>query len=292
MTHFTNAFRRFFLRWMGDGQVQIVSRGEGAVVEPQILSIGRVLFALGLAGLGVLSLIYRSFALVWQPMPESFPHRELLGIISGSILLGSGTCMLLPRSERWATLVMAVFISSWPALQIVFNLWEKPLSAQMWTTLAETVMLISGGYILFRSKMQDGSETKSDARSVTYVTRTFQLAFAVALPVISISHFAYAFSKPARTPPWIPFYVGVTFLTGLAHTAAGIGIVSRIASRLAANLEAIMIGLFALILHVPLIFLQPTNRLYWTALFIATSCIGASFIVASSIPKAPVGVRS
>ena len=155
----------------------------------------------------------------------------------------------------------------------------------MWTTLAETVMLISGGYILYRSQVPDGSGTEINADSAGYYNRAFQLAFAVALPVISISHFVYAFSKSPRTPPWIPFYVGLTFLTGVAHIAAGIGIVTRIASRLAATLEAIMIGLFALILHVPLIFFQPTNRGYWTALFIATACSGASFIVASSIPK-------
>jgi len=246
---------------------------------------GRILFALGFAGLGVLSLVYRGFASVWQPMPETLPHRELLGIISGSILLVSGICMLLPRLARRSTLVMAVFVSTWPALQIPFNLWATPLSAGMWTTLAETVMLISGGYILYRSKVPDGSGTEINADSAGYFNRAFQLAFAVALPVISISHFVYAFSKPAKTPPWIPFYVGLTFLTGVAHIAAGIGIVSRISSRLAATLEAIMIGLFALILHVPLIFFQPTNRGYWTALFIATACSGASFIVASSIPK-------
>jgi uncharacterized membrane protein len=253
--------------------------------------IGPVLFAIGMAGLGVLSITYRSFALVWQPIPESFPQRALLGIISGSILLVSGVGMLLPRSSRWATLVMAVFLSSWPALQIPFNLWNTPLSAQMWTTLAETVMLISGGYILLRARTQEGSETDNDPRSTRCFNRAFQRAFAVALPVISISHFVYVFSHPTRTPPWIPFYVGLTFLTGVAHAAAGIGILSGIASRLAAHLEAIMIGLFALILHLPLIFFQPSNHWYWTGLFIATACSGASFIVASSIPKRSAGAK-
>jgi uncharacterized membrane protein len=250
--------------------------------------LGRILFALGFAGLGVLSLVYRGFALVWQPMPETLPHRELLGLISGSILLVSGLGMLLPYAARRATLVMAVFVSTWPALQIPLNLWATPLSAGMWTTLAETVMLIAGGFVLYRSKAPEGSGTEIQTDSAGAFNRAFQVAFAVALPVISISHFAYAFSKPARTPPWIPFYVALTFLTGVAHIAAGIGIVARISARLAATLEAIMIGLFALILHVPLIFIQPTNRGYWTALFIATACSGASFIVASSIPKRTV----
>ena len=272
MVKFIDAFRKYYR-----------STREASLLKMN--GIGRIFFAVGLAGLGVLSIIYRGFALVWQPMPEPFPHRELLGVLSGSVLLVGGVCMLFPRSGRSATLAMAIYVSSWPALQIPFNLWRNPLSASMWTALAETVMLISGGYILFRSNIHDRSDTENNIASTDYFNRALQLAFAFALPVISISHFVYAFSKSPRTPPWIPFYVAFAFLTGVAHTAAGIGIISRIAARLAASLEAIMIGLFALILHVPLIVLQPTNRLFWTALFIATACSGASFIVASSIPR-------
>jgi hypothetical protein len=47
-----------------------------------------------------------------------------------------------------------------------------------------------------------------------------------------------------------------------------------------------MIALFALVLHLPILFFQPANHWYWTGLFIATACSGASFIVAASIPKA------
>lgn len=251
--------------------------------------LGRILFALGLAGLGVLSLNYRSFALVWQPVPEPFPHRELFAIISGGILVVGGIGILLPRMARWATFGLTMFLSSWVPLQIGFNLWKTPSSSSAWTTLAETVMLISAGWILFGPKMHVGKETDRNAETVTWFNRRFQLAFALALPVISISHFVYAFSHPAKVPQWIPFYVGLAFLTGVAHAAAGIGILTSIASRLAASLEAIMIGLFALILHLPLIALQPTNRLYWTTLFIATACSGGSFIVASSIPKTAKG---
>jgi len=201
--------------------------------------LGRFLFALGLAGLGVLSLNYRSFALVWQPVPEPFPHRELFAIISGSILVAGGICLLLPRSARWATFGLTVFLSTWVALQIPFNIWKHPSSSSAWTTLAETIMLISGGWILFGSKMQVENGTELNADSVSCLNRACQLAFALALPVISISHFAYAFSHPAKVPQWIPFYVGFAFLTGVAHAAAGIGILTRIASRLAASLEAV-----------------------------------------------------
>lgn len=247
--------------------------------------LGRVLLAVGLAGLGVLSLLYRGFAMVWEPVPDPFPHRELFALISGSILVAGGIGMLLPRAARWAIFGLTVFLSSWVALQIPFNLWKTPASASAWTTLAETIILISAGWILCGAKMPVENGMELDADSASNPNRAWHLAFAIALPVISISHFVYAFSHPAKVPQWIPFYVGFAFLTGVAHAAAGIGIITRIASRLAASLEAVMIGLFALLLHLPLIAIQPTNRLYWTTLFIATACSGGSFVVAASIPN-------
>ena len=247
--------------------------------------------ALGLAGLGVLSVIYHSFALVWQPVPEAFPHRELLATVSGCILVLGGIGMLFSRSARWATLAMAILVSSWLPLQVGLSLWRSPAEVSAWTTLAETVILMAGGWILFRSLMREriGAEPKAD--SVSPYNRAFQLAFAAAVSAICVSHFVFALSNPAKVPAWIPFYVGLTFLTGVAHLAAGCGIILRTAARLAATLEATMIGLFALVLHVPLIAIQPTNRVYWTTLFIATACSGGCFVVASSIPQASPAPR-
>ncbi len=53
-----------------------------------------------------------------------------------------------------------------------------------------------------------------------------------------------------------------------------------------------MIGLFALVLHLPFIALRPKNGICWTPLFIATPFSGGCFVVASSIPKTARGVKS
>lgn len=61
------------------------------------------------------------------------------------------------------------------------------------------------------------------------------------------------------------------------------------APRLVAALEAAMIGSFVLLVHVPLLIADPSSRLFWTLLFIATACSGASWIVASSYSKSASG---
>jgi hypothetical protein len=114
---------------------------------------GRILFAIGLSGMGVLSLIYHGFALAWQPVPSPLPHRELLACISGGILVAGGFGLLIARTAGWGALMLAVFLSSWLGLHIAFRILPSPLNVSVWTPFAETVMLVSGGWILFASQV-------------------------------------------------------------------------------------------------------------------------------------------
>ena len=55
--------------------------------------------AFGLCGLGLLSIFYRDFAEVWQPVPHDWPNRAMLATASGLILLGAGVMLALRRTR-------------------------------------------------------------------------------------------------------------------------------------------------------------------------------------------------
>src|SRR5690242_7404264 len=57
-------------------------------------SISRAVFAVGLLGLGVLTAVYRDFALQWQPVPAWVPARASLALLSGTVLLVGGAGLL------------------------------------------------------------------------------------------------------------------------------------------------------------------------------------------------------
>src|SRR6266540_6313906 len=78
--------------------------------------LGRLLFASGLAGLGVLSLWFGDFALVWQPVPDWVPGRVPLAYASGALLLAGGVGLLVRRTAVQAAAVMAVFLTLWLVL--------------------------------------------------------------------------------------------------------------------------------------------------------------------------------
>jgi uncharacterized membrane protein YphA (DoxX/SURF4 family) len=87
----------------------------------------------------------------------------------------------------------------------------------------------------------------------------------------------YVGATAAMVPAWLPHRVFFAYLTGTGHLSAGIAIVCRAVPRLAAILEASMIGVFVLLLHLPGVFYSPNNRLQWTMLFVASALAGAAW---------------
>ena len=66
--------------------------------------------AIGLCGLGVLSLAYQDFALQWEPVPKSLPGHDALGAASGvlrvrvwAFAMCRSWCASFMRLQRWRT---------------------------------------------------------------------------------------------------------------------------------------------------------------------------------------------
>ena len=114
-------------------------------------SLGKVLFSVGLGGLGLLSLVYDDYAMVWQPVPAWVPHRESLAYLSGSLLLVCSVGTLFKRTSTLATFVLTAFVTSWLLLLQVPRVVSDPSNEGMWLGFGESLLLCSGGWVLFVS---------------------------------------------------------------------------------------------------------------------------------------------
>ena len=86
----------------------------------------QALFAIGLGCLGVITLIYGDFALVWQPVPTWMPAHQAVAYGSGIVLLVCGIGLLVPVLTGWAAILCFAYCLLWVSLKVP-PLFAKPL---------------------------------------------------------------------------------------------------------------------------------------------------------------------
>lgn len=239
--------------------------------------VGPLLFALSVAGLGVLSLLSGDFALNWQPVPVWLPWRTGIAYFSGAVLLIFGLGLLVKPFARLSAIVLTADFLIWLLLlrlPRVTSLWD----AGDWLGVGETAVLVCGAWaMLWTVSPQDGF---SAALLSSTSQRVVRFLFAVALPLIGLSHFVYADVTAGMVPAYLPMHLGFAYFTGAAHIAAGAAVLFAVLPRLAATLEGIMMGLFGLMVWAPRVVAEPTSRLMWTAMLVSFAYAAASLIVA------------
>ena len=197
------------------------------------IALGHVLFAIGLAGIGVLSLASGDFAYTWQPVPSWVIWRHGLAYASGLLLLGAGMGMLVKRASRLSALVMTIYLSTWVLLLQSPRVAQAPTNLGMWLGLSESMALFCGGWTLFLSL----AGTEHHLPKFLADPRVPRYLFGAACVVLGLSHFVYLDITAGMVPAWLPDRTGFAYLTGAGHFAAGLAILSSVLPRLAATLD-------------------------------------------------------
>jgi uncharacterized membrane protein len=235
------------------------------------------LFAIGLLGLGILAIIFRDFAMVWQPVPP-MPGRTLLAIISGVLMLGCGLGLLFRATVVAAVRVLFPYVIVWMFLKVP-ALFAAPGMEAVWLGFGEVVMLMAGGWILWFVFDDSASRSVPLVGGSSGMHRAV-VAFGLALLPIGLSHLVYIPETIGFIPGWLP---GKTFwacLTGAGQIACGLGILFRVLPRLAAWCEAGMVTVFTLLVWLPMVLSKPADRGAWTGFFISWIFGAAAWVVA------------
>lgn len=248
-------------------------------------SISRASFAAGLLGLGVLTIVYRDFALQWQPVAAWVPARASLALLSGSILLLGGAALLVDRSAPIASRLLFYYALLWVLILKVPKVAFQPGVEANWNGLGEICMVLACCWALFAT-LND----RADSSTPRFATgpnglRIAKYLFAAGILPVGLAHFVYLPQTTALVPAWLPFRIGWALLGGAGHLAAGLAVLFGVVPALAAKLEAAMIGVFTLLVWVPGVLATPTSRLQWTALWVSWTIAGAAWVVATSLAR-------
>jgi uncharacterized membrane protein len=125
--------------------------------------------------------------------------------------------------------------------------------------------------------------------------RVARISFGASCVVFGLAHFAYADFTAGMIPRWLPARLGLAYFTGACHVAAGLGMVSGVFARLAATLEALMLGSFVLLVHIPSIVLAPAPKWapspqsQWAELLLAWVIAASAGMVATSLTSRRTG---
>lgn len=225
-------------------------------------------YGAGALGLGIIGLVFGSFALQWQPVPACIAQHGALAILSALILALGGVATMLRRTVTLGAVILASWYGLWVVGLHVPVVFAKPSVGLLLGVAEISALAIAGLQLQYVRRLRTGP-----------VLVWVRILFGLCPLVFGLSHFVYADITAQAVPGWIPAPLFWAYATGAAHVAAGLAFVSGIRVRLAATLLAAMCGSFVLLLHLPRVIATPGSQLEWTMMMVALSITGAAWIM-------------
>jgi uncharacterized membrane protein len=240
--------------------------------------VARVAFAVGMIALGVTGLLFRDFELVWGPLPSWVHGRVALSCVCAIIALALGIALLVRRTAATASLWLVIYVALWMLLVRLPTAIRHPLIEVTWESWGEIALLLSGAWSIYadlRARTPDERE-----RGLRFA----RVLFGLALIPIGLSHFAYLGNTAGLVPKWLPYRRGWVYLTGTGHLAAGLGSLFGVLPKLAAALESAMLGIFTVLVWIPLVIAAPGTHGNWTEIWTSYALTVAAAVVAVHAP--------
>lgn len=254
-----------------------------ADTKPLSVSLAYMAFAVVMAALGVIGLIYGDVAMVWQRIPiEHLPGQQVLAYAFAIIELGTGLGLLLRRFARPAAATLFVYMALWAVLLKLPAVLVVPQMEATWLGFGEIAVMVAGAWVIY-ARLARSTAFLSGAKGI----RNARLLFAVSLPMIGLSHFFYSPQTVELVPGWLPSPLSWAYITGAGSIAACLGVSFGVFPRLAATLEAAMLGVITLLVWGPKLFVMPMDRLALTAFVISAAIACGAWVVAESYRGQP-----
>ena len=225
----------------GSGEA-FVRENEDTASSRTIMGLGGTVMIIGLGVLGVHGLLTGHLNAGWQPVPDQLPMLALLTTAHSCTLRAAAMAALTGWHRRQSLLVLFSFSLLWLLLHVP-GVVSAPESVVQWLGAAELGAVSASLWLLISrtpGKLADFRRS-----------RRVGLAYGMCALVFGASHFAYGKFTASMVPLRLGHGLFWAYVTGSAHLAAGLAMLTGRLVRVATVLLAIMMGSFVLLVHVP-----------------------------------------
>jgi uncharacterized membrane protein len=233
-----------------------------------------------------MGIVQGDFAAIYKGIPDTMPGQEPLAWLSSLISLACGIGLFWRRTAPHAARLLFAFLLAWMLAVKVRVIVMHPLVEGSYQSWGETAVLVAAAWILCSRFRPDGNGVWARFGAGERSVRLAQVLFALALVAFGLSHMVYLELTAPLVPRWLPAPVFWAYFTGGTFLLAGIAILANIRARLAAALTTVQIGLFTLLVWVPMVAAGNISEHRWVESVASWAITTAAWVVAEGIPKA------
>ncbi len=251
-------------------------------VGMRVVSVGHAVFAGILIALGIQGLVQGHFTAIWAPVPEGVPARGALAYLCALVSLACGVGLLTRRASAPASRVLVAYLLLWLVLWRLPVIVRRPTELLPWDGAAETVVILAGAWVLYARLAADWDPRRLGFAAGDRGVRVARALYGLALIPFGLAHLAYVKETASLVPRWLPAHVAWTYVTGVAFLAAAVAVLAGVLARLAAVLSALQIGLFTLLVWVPIVAAGSRDPYQWSELAISCALAAGAWVVGDS----------
>jgi len=245
----------------------------------RIASVGHAVFAVTMIAVGILGLIKGDYAVVWQPIPQSVSALvyvcALISLICGVGLLWQPTAVVAAR-------VLLASLLLWLQLVRVPGIFLAP-TVDFWWSACKAAVMAAAAWVLYVWFATDWDRRRLGFASGDQGLRIARMLYGVALIPFGIAHFIYLQPTASLVPGWLPWHLFWAYFTGWAFIVGGVAVLIGVCARMAAALAAIEIGLFTLLVWVPIMVTPGSKSTFqWSETIVSASLTAGAWVVAES----------
>jgi uncharacterized membrane protein len=209
-----------------------------------------------------------------------------LAYVSAFVCLACGIGLLLQRAAAAAARVLLVYLLLWLLLLRVPEILLTP-TVEFWWSACKIAVMVAAAWVLYVWFAADWDRRRLNFATGEKGLRIARVLYGVALIPFGLAHFIYLKNTVSLVPGWLPWHGFWAYFTGWAFIAAGVAVLIGVYARLAAALSALEIGIFLLLVWVPIVAAGSKDAFQWSETVVSWALMAGAWVVADSYRGMP-----